>query len=57
MSKCPYPVYFPENRRVSQGQESLILEIEGKTEEIGFQDYNKIYGIPWLYDRIFELLE
>ena len=56
MSKCPYPVYFPENRRVSQGQESLIVEIEGKVEEIRLQDYDRIYRIPWLYDRIFELL-
>lgn len=57
MNQCPYPVYFPENNNVSQGKESFIVEIDGKAEEIFFQDYDKIYAIPWLYDRIFELVE
>lgn len=56
MNKRSYSIEFPKGQKLTQDRESVIVEIDGKKEKIHFHDYDRLYAIPWLYDRIFDLL-
>ena len=46
-------IQIPDLNAIEQGKEFFILEKEGKKEKIEFHDYDRIYEIPGLYERLF----
>ncbi|VEN73152.1 Methyltransferase type 11 (fragment) [Candidatus Desulfarcum epimagneticum] len=52
-----YHISFPENETLPRDKEYFFVESGGKKEKIRFQDYNRIYAVPGLYDALFRLLE
>ena len=46
-------IQIPDLESIEQGKEFFILEQDGKREKIEFHDYDKIYGVPGLYESLF----
>nr|VFK11971.1 MAG: Methyltransferase domain-containing protein [Candidatus Kentron sp. LPFa]VFK27890.1 MAG: Methyltransferase domain-containing protein [Candidatus Kentron sp. LPFa] len=55
MIKPKYEITFPQetgDRKISQGQEYFLVDIDGLETRIGLHDYKTIYRYPWLYDIV-----
>jgi SAM-dependent methyltransferase len=46
-------VEFPSDKAVEQDHEWCRVTVDGKTHDIRFHDYDKIYEIPGLYEHLF----
>lgn len=54
MTEDTINIHIPDRSSAEQGQgEYFFLTVNGRTEKISFHDYDKIYSIPGLYEKLF----